>query len=375
MESEQRLASHILIATDAATDAEGQKAAQARAQAIVDKARAPGADFAALAREHSEDPGSRNAGGDLGWLERNMTDAAFESALFALEAGAISDPVKGDAGWHVIQLREIKPETGKPFEEARPELEREFQESERERLYNDRQGDLVDAILRNPASLEAAAHALSLTVQRSEPFTRAGGTGIAAHPKVIETAFSAAVLTGGTVSDPIEIAPGRSVAIRAVDHVPATPQAFESVQDQVRAGVVAERRARIARESAEARLAEIKAGTPLTEVAKAVGVEVQRAEAVGRMGATVPPAVSQRAFGLPHPAPESAEYAIAEVGNAEFAVIALTAVADGDVGKVPEETRRMLADQLGQAVGGVEAQAFVKALRQAAVVDVVESRL
>src|SRR5699024_8227614 len=94
IEPEQRLASHILIQTDANADAAAQQEAQARAAELVQQARAEGADFAELARTSSDDPGSKAIGGDLGWIEQGVTEPAFEEALFAMQPG-ISDPVKG----------------------------------------------------------------------------------------------------------------------------------------------------------------------------------------------------------------------------------------------------------------------------------------
>jgi parvulin-like peptidyl-prolyl isomerase len=72
-------------------------AAQIRARLV-----APGADFEAIAREVSED-GSRERGGDMGWLGRGRLAPAYEEAAFALHAGQISEPVETEFGFHVIQ--------------------------------------------------------------------------------------------------------------------------------------------------------------------------------------------------------------------------------------------------------------------------------
>jgi peptidyl-prolyl cis-trans isomerase D len=375
VEAEQRLASHILVKVDPNADADAQKAAQARAQALVERARADGADFAALARESSEDPGSKNLGGDLGWIEKGITDPAFEAALFALEAGSVSEPVKGADGWHVIQLREVKAETGQPFEEVREELEREYLDGERERIYSDLSGRLVDIIYRDPTTLQTAADELDLEIQRSESFTRAGGPGIASNPEVLRAAFSDAQLVDGTVSDPIDLGGSRTVVVRSVDHVPAAPQPLAEVEDQVRSALVAERVAAKSREVAEAALAKLQAGETLASVAAGLGVEVSKAEAVGRVGATVDPVVSQHAFGLPHPVEGKPSVGMVELPSGGHALIALTAVKEGDPGASDAEMIAALREQLSQAMGGAEAAAYVKALRQAAEIEVVEDRL
>jgi peptidyl-prolyl cis-trans isomerase D len=281
VEPEQRLASHILVKVDANADADAQKAAQAKAQALVEQARAAGADFAALAKANTDDIGSKNTGGDLGWVEKGIFDPAFETALYALELNAISDPVKGADGWHVIKLREIKAETGKAFDAVRAELEREYLEGERERLFSDFTGRLIDVIYRDPSTLATASEELKLPIQRTESFTRAGGIGLASNPKVLEAAFSEAVLVDGTVSDPIELGPDHSIVVRAVDHVPAKPQALEQARDAVRAAIVAERLAAKGKEEADAALEALRGGKPLADIATERGLELKTADKGG----------------------------------------------------------------------------------------------
>jgi peptidyl-prolyl cis-trans isomerase D len=375
VEPEQRLASHMLVAVAANADADAQKAAQAKAQDLVTKARAEDADFAALAKANSDDPGSKNTGGDLGWIEKGITDPAFETALYAMQAGTISDPVKGADGWHVIQLREIKAEAGKPFEEVRAELEREYLDGERERLFSDLSSKLVDVIYKDPTTLATAAEELDLPVQRSESFTRDAGTGIAMNPAVRAAAFSDAVLANGTVSDPIDLGNGHSVVIRAVDHVAAAPQALDQVRDAVRAAIQAERIATRSKEDAEAALAKLRGGESLESIAGARQLEVKKADKVGRMGATVDPAITQYAFGLEHPAASKPTLGEVALPDGSHALVALTEVVDGDPAKTDEATRTTMSEQLGQAIGGAEATAFVQALRKSATIEVVEERL
>ncbi|MBK7011379.1 MAG: SurA N-terminal domain-containing protein [Xanthomonadales bacterium] len=163
--SEQRLASHILIKVAGSGGPEEQKKALEKARKIADEARA-GKDFAELAKASSEDLGSRALGGDLGWLDKGMTDPAFEGALYSLEKGKISDPVLSPEGYHVIEVREIRPGKTRTFEEVRGELANDFGESERERVYNERSGRLIDLTYEDSTSLEPAAKELGLRSRR-----------------------------------------------------------------------------------------------------------------------------------------------------------------------------------------------------------------
>jgi peptidyl-prolyl cis-trans isomerase D len=374
MEPEQRLASHILIQTPANADAAAVQAAQAKAQGIVEKARADGADFAALAREFSEDPGSSAAGGDLGWIERGVTDAAFEAALFSMEPG-VSDPVKGADGWHVIWMREIKPESGKRFEDVRADLEKEYLESERERRYSDIAGRLIDAIYRDPSTLDNAAAELGLTVQKAGPLTRAGGPGLFSNPDVLRAMLSDSVLVEKLASDVVEVAPGHGIALRISEHVPAATRPLEEVQEQVKAAVRGERLAELGRQALAKALESITSIDTMNAYAESHALEVKKAEGVGRMAVTVDPAIAQAAFSLPHPAEGSSRIGSAPLIGGGSAVIALTQVTDADPAKVDAAQREMIRGQLAQGIGGVEATDLIKALRREARIDVAESRM
>lgn len=374
VDPEQRLVSHILIQTPANADAQVVQAAQARAADIVAKARAEGADFAELAREYSEDPGSKAMGGDLGWIEKGVTDAAFEDALFSMTEG-VSDPVKGGDGWHVILLREIKEESGKSFEDARVELEKEYLESERERAYSDAAGRLIDAIYRDPSTLDNAASELGLTVQRAGPFPRSGGPGVFSNPDVQRTLFSDSVLVEGLVSDLIEISPGHGIALRVSEHVPATTRPLDEVRAQVTASVRAERQAELGKAALEKALAAIDSLDSLKAYAQENELEVRNAENVGRAGATVDPAIARAAFALPHPAEGGASIGSAHLVGGSNAVIALTAIQAADLSKIDASQRDMLRTQLAQGVASIEAVELVKALRRETKIDVAESRM
>lgn len=375
VEPEQRLASHILVQVDANADAEAQKAAEAKAADLVAKARAEGADFAALARENSDDIGSKAGGGDLGWLEKGITDPAFDAALYAMQAGSISDPIKGADGWHVIQLREVRPETGKSFADVRAELEKEYLDGERERHFSDLTGKLVDIIYRDPTTLGTASSELGFPVQKTAAFTRAGGPGITARPEVLEAAFSDGVLVDGNVSDIVDLGPGHAVVLRAAEHVPATTKPLDAVRDEVIATIRGERIDAAAQKDLEAALATVTSLDTLQALATARAVEVQAADAVGRTGATVDPAVARAAFAQPHPTADKASVGSAELATGGHAIIVLTEVKDGDPSKTEAAMRQMMKDQLAQVIGNVESTELLNALRKEARIEVVETRL
>ena len=97
---ERRRARHILFTV--AEDADEAEARQ-KAQAALDRIRG-GEDFATVAKELSEDPGSAEQGGDLGFFERGIMDEAFEQIAYGLAVGEVSEPVRSQFGFHLIDI-------------------------------------------------------------------------------------------------------------------------------------------------------------------------------------------------------------------------------------------------------------------------------
>ncbi len=116
-EGESVHASHILITTPQGAEANQKEAAKTKAQQVLKQLKG-GADFAKLAREQSQDPGSAPGGGDLGFFPKGQTDPAFETAAFGLKPGGLSDIVETQFGFHVIKLHEHRAARTAPLSEV-----------------------------------------------------------------------------------------------------------------------------------------------------------------------------------------------------------------------------------------------------------------
>ncbi|UCF29957.1 MAG: peptidylprolyl isomerase [bacterium] len=142
-EEEQVKASHILINAPSEADQEEKDKALARATEITDLARAEGADFAALAMEHSEGP-SGPSGGDLGYFGRGRMVKPFEDAAFAMKTGEISDPVLTRFGYHVIKVTDRKDPRTLPFDEVKEDLMVEMKRDKVNSTVNERIKELSE---------------------------------------------------------------------------------------------------------------------------------------------------------------------------------------------------------------------------------------
>ena len=131
VQPERVRASHILIATPENADAATKAQAKSRAQQILKDIKA-GKDFAALARQHSQDPGSAVNGGDLGFFPQGQMVGPFNDAAFSLKPGATSDLVETQFGYHIIRVAEKQPARTASLEEMRPRIEEYLQHQNRE---------------------------------------------------------------------------------------------------------------------------------------------------------------------------------------------------------------------------------------------------
>lgn len=374
--AEQRLASHILVRVPEGADAAAQKAAQQKAARLAVQARAPGADFAALARASSDDTGSRATGGDLGWVSRGMMAGPFEDALFKMQPGQVSDPVKTDFGWHVIQLREARAGAQEAFEQVREALAREQAESDRERVFNETSSRLVDQVLKNPSSLAPAARAVNLPVQTLGPITRDATTGVAANPAVRRAAFSETLIQDGTVSDPIEIGPNHSVMLRVVSHTPAQVRPLAQVRDDVVAAIRADRARKAAQQRAEALLARLRGGETLAAVAAAEGLSAPtQIPALPRGAPLGPEGASEAVFAAAPPAAGKSTPGMKVLPDGAVMLFTVDRVVPGDAAQLPPGQREMLQQQVAQLRAASEVRALVNALRRKYRVTVVETSL
>jgi len=373
---EEREAAHILISVPKNATPAQQKAALAKAQQIDKLAKAPGADFAQLAKQYSDDLGSKNQGGDLGWLQKGDTDPAFEGALFAMKKGEISDPVLSPEGYHIIDLKDVRGGQVQSFAQVRDQLAAEAEKSERESEYSDVAGKLTDLVYQDPSSLEPAAKALGLTVQTTPLFPRSGATsGIAADKVVVKAAFSDQVLAQGNSSDPIDLGTNHIVVIHVADHEPAKPKPLDQVRDTVRADILQARADEAAKKQADTLYAQLQKGGDLEAIAKSAGQTIKPATAVGRDSSAFDPQLLDTVFRMPRPAAGETSQALAQLPKGRYALVVLNAVHDGGPSSLPKPQREILRSQMAQVFGAQDIDGLLAALRAHAKIEIAMDRL
>ena len=233
-----RRASHILISVAADASADVVDATRTQAAGLVLRARA-GEDFEQLAREHSGDTGSAGRGGDLGVIRPGTMALPFEEAVFALDQGEVSEPVRTDYGWHVIRLTDLRENETKPFTVVRDEIRSVLAREAAEEQFLALAEDFQNIVFEQPGSLEPAADILGLPIERSEWFSRATGTGMAKSVVVRQAAFSDEVRVDRLNSEMLEVDSDTLVAVRYADFREQRKQAFEEVRQGIESELVA----------------------------------------------------------------------------------------------------------------------------------------
>jgi peptidyl-prolyl cis-trans isomerase D len=354
---------------------EQQKAALAKADKIA--AEATPADFAKLAEKDSQDLGSRRQGGDLGWLEKGVTNAAFDAAMFSLQKGQISKPVLSSDGYHIIWLRDVRSGESKPFAEVRDQLVEEATSAQRDRQYNDLAGKMADNTYSNPSSLEPASVALDLPIKTTPLFSRTNGQGLEANPKFVDAAFSDDVLVQGNNSGLIDLGNNHSVVIHVDKHVPAAVKPLSEVQAKIKVSVLEARMAAASKKLAVEALARLRKGEAMPAVAKSLDASVVTVPAAVReQSLQVPAPLLKQAFLLPHPAKaDHPEYAAVDMGDGGYALLAVDKVQGGDLSVVTADQRRVLSRQMAQAYGSEATNELLKILRAKTKIEISKSRM
>ena len=351
---EQRHAAHILFEVTADVTDEQAKAA---AQSAIERINA-GEEFAAVAKEVSDDIGSAEQGGDLGFAAQGVYDPAFEDALYALENGQISAPVRTDYGWHVIKLLGVQAADIPSFASLKDKLTQDLKSQQVEQRFVEAVRELESAAYES-ADLQQPASELGLEIKVSEPFGREGLDGLFANRQVLQAAFSTEVLEEGGNSTAIELDPETTVVLRVKEHKRPEQIAFAEVSTQIREQLLVKRAIEQAQSQGQALLSSLQEGK--TSTAQAQQDAWQVVEAATRDQENVDPEVLQALFKMPKPEANAAEFAGLNLSNGDYVIIRLTGVnaaADSLTASELKQYREILASRAGQ----VDFSAFLQQL-------------
>ncbi|MDT3669188.1 MAG: SurA N-terminal domain-containing protein [Aromatoleum sp.] len=361
---EERNARHILITVaDGASEDEVAKA-RAKAEGILAQLRENPARFAELAKAESQDPGSAAQGGELGFFGRGAMVKAFEDAAFALEKGQISDVVRSDFGFHIIQITDIKPATARPIEQVKDEIAEELKRQSASRRFAELAEHFSNLVYEQPDSLKPAAEELQLEIHRTDWISRADGRiGEFDNEKLLNALFSPESIDKRRNVEATEVGRGKLVSARVADYQPAQRLPFEQVKGDIEQQL---------RTEEAAKLAAARGKEALTTLAKGEDVpgEWSEVRTLQRGTASLAPAAIDAIFGA------AANKLPAHVGVAmpdgHYSVFRIESVNRPELAK---DDPRMAAvmQQYQRLIGERDFSAFLASLRERYKVEINEA--
>ncbi|MGC3936003.1 SurA N-terminal domain-containing protein [Pseudomonas atacamensis] len=343
--AEQRRAAHILIEVN-------DKTTEAQAKAKIDEVQArlaKGEKFEALAKEFSQDPGSANNGGDLGYAGPGVYDPAFEKALYSLSKDQVSEPIRTDFGYHLIKLLGVEAPEVPTLASLKDKLTRELKAAQVEQRFVEATKQLEDSAF-EASDLAQPAADLKLTVHTSKPFGREGGEGVAANRAVVTAAFSPEVIDEGANSTAIELDPETVIVLRSKEHLKPAQLPLESVSAAIRTQLTKEHASAEAKTRAEKLIADLRDGkAPLDKAIDGQNWKITEAATRGQEG--VDPAVLQALFRMPKPAAkDKPTFSSVTLPDGSLMVVRLNGVNEAAAPTDEEKAqyRRFLASREGQ---------------------------
>jgi peptidyl-prolyl cis-trans isomerase D len=273
---------HILLMTVSKTDAEVDEIKK-KAEDILNQAK-KGSNFEDLAKKYSEDPGTKDKGGDLGWIVQGQTVAEFEKAAFSLPKGSISDLVKTQYGFHILKIMDKESAHTKPFDEVKDSIRTPLLLSEADKQAGDIADKLSQAIRQsNKVSLDDLAKQYHLTVGETRPVAATDPLlelGNSPEVKVSDSIFR---LRQGELSLPVHT--DRGYLILSIKQIlPAHQGSLEEVRDKVVAELKQQKASTEARAKADELTKRVKAGEKFDVAAKALGLEAKTSDDLARSG-------------------------------------------------------------------------------------------
>ena len=346
-----------------------------------------GADFATLAKKHSQDKGSAKQGGDLGYLTRGVEEQ-FDKIVFALKVGEVSQIVKSKQGFQIIQLDDIrkgdpeerkvrhilvKAETKlKPFAKVKDAIRKELKYQQAGKVYFDDADQMNNLTYETPDSLDPVAEALGLKVKTSVLMTRRGGSGIFANPKILSAAFSDDVLKQGRNSEMLELSDTQLVVLRVKQHQVASVQPLNKVKSRIKNTLLQQQVSKKAQDVTTDILTRVQNNESIDSVQKRYPeAKWNKTSWITRKPetkSTLSEQLRKHAFAMPKPLVEKTSWDKIALAAGNQAVIALFKVEEVSDGKADYEP-------ITKVIGNADYDSFVQYLKSQADITISQNAL
>ena len=231
---EERQASHILLSAPATASDADKEAARSKAEELLLQIKQAPQSFAKFAKEHSQDAGSSDKGGDLGFFGRNTMDKAFEDVVFQMEPEEIRGPIQTGFGFHIIKLSAIKDGENINFDEVKDEVEEKLKKQKSNKDFGEKAEEFRNLVYEENDNYQLAAETLELSIQKSNWTSRTGGNDpYFTNVKLLQIMFSEDAIKNKNNSEVIEISPDNLISVRVLKHKPAAMLSIAEVKEKI----------------------------------------------------------------------------------------------------------------------------------------------
>ena len=366
--NEERRSRHILIAID---EQDSEESALDLVTSLKNRLSA-GEAFEILAKEFSNDPGSAENGGDLGWAERGLFVPEFDETLFNLEINQISEPVKTQFGYHIIQLNELKAGIQQNFEDIEYDLRFEYSRLLAEETLFDLASQMDDLSLQAFNELDSVALKLELPIQVMNAVTRNSSTLLIEDPELIQLLFNP-VSIEQTENTPVFEINNTILVARVAEHRLPMIKEYALVKDQIVSFLEAEMATKLAGDYANKILQDFSEFSSFEKLAEDNSLEVIGFDSVLRSNTDIPSSLLDPIFKFSKQDIENNK--VIDVQDSEnIYLIKLTEINPGKLEKFSDEERTAGKQQISEEIGSSELDAFAETLRENATV-VVDDKL
>ena len=361
---EERRAAHILISI---TDELDEAAALEKASEL--KARIDaGDDFAEIAKAESQDEGSATEGGDLGFSAKGVYVSGFEDALFALNEGEVSEPVKTEFGYHIIKLLAVQVNEPPTLAERAPSIEEELKSEKLDTLFVDLSQQLADISYSSPG-LEESAEELGLEIKELFAVSRNSQDVTFSDLRVQRALFDPENLSGENNSELIELEDGKALVFNVRAYNEESIKEFGQVKTEVVEALQAEKASAYAASIGSAFMVRAKTGEQPGLVATDIGLDWEEKSGVRRDDFSVTPDLLFKVFAMEHPESGQPRIGGFELASGDFAVAALESVAGGDPSDVTMIEVQSIKSSLSASYGGTDYSTYLRSLESSAEVE------
>jgi len=343
--TEERRLSHIMLAGNSADNREKINKIKAKLDA--------GEDFAQLARDYSEDPGTSAQGGDLGFYAPGELGPAIDAALFKLKINEISQPVTSSYGYHLVKLTDIKQKAIDSFADAKPKLAAEQQQRQAREIFIDKAEMLANLAYEEADSLKAIISEVGLALKKTDWISRDYAEDpLLANPKVKAAIFSDSVLKRRENSAVLQINDEHMLVLRVDEHKKRTAKTLAQAKDEITAAIIKARLNNALKTKAEGIIKSLRQGKDPEQLASSWS----KLQEFSRDGSEL----SGKIFSMPVP---STKAVYDHFGTADKrTVIALFKV----TGEVDDKTKREIAGAYKNQIQDMNFASFITQLRNEA---------